>query len=80
MKEDQAHMTMRYDQLMTLFGKNLRSIRYDSLGLTQKELSGLTGVSASTISLLEQGVIGCTVKTLHALCDACGADVTTMLK
>lgn len=44
-------------------------------GLTQQQLSALTGIAQSEISRIERGVISPTFRTLSRLADALGAEI-----
>jgi transcriptional regulator with XRE-family HTH domain len=55
-------------------------LRRVSLGLSQDDLAGLTGLDQSYISLLERGVRKRpSAKTLKILADALGCDITDLM-
>jgi|GEM_PF-2327925 len=49
--------------------------RRRELGLTQETLSGVVGLNRSSLSLIEQGKVGLTVKTAIRLVQALGMDI-----
>lgn len=55
--------------------KSLRRAR----GLNQKELAEMAGVEQSTISKIERGFDGVTLRVLKQLADALRADVTELI-
>lgn len=51
------------------FGQNIRQARL-AAGLTQAELAGRMHCAEGTISCIERGTVGISMRTLAALCNA----------
>ena len=64
---------------VTNLGEKLRE-RRELLGLLQTQLSGLSGVSARTIQLVEQGKGNPSLETLLQLADPLGLRIDLVLK
>lgn len=62
-----------------LFGARLREMRIER-GLTQPDLAGLVGTSASNISDLERGIKVPTLTTIARLANALSCNVTELVK
>lgn len=69
---------MRNDLFLIALGKKLRAAR-KAKKLTIKQLSDLTGVDASNLSYMENGVRGCRLLTLKTLADFYKKDIKHFL-
>lgn len=56
-------------QILEIFGQNLRRIRTEK-GLSQRELSSLSGVDNAEISRMENGQVNVSLNTVAQLADA----------
>jgi transcriptional regulator with XRE-family HTH domain len=65
--------------LRITFGINFKAARIKA-GLTQTDITGLTGIAQTYISSIECGKQNPTLDTLAALAEAIGSDVRTLLK
>ena len=67
------------EALRITFGINFKAARIKA-GLTQTDITGLTGIAQTYISSIECGKQNPTLDTLAALAEAIGSDVRTLLK
>jgi len=59
----------RNEELITLFGKNVRKYRIEK-GLTMVQLAMACNVEYCAISTIERGIVNCTISTAYALAQA----------
>ncbi len=64
---------------MTTIGKRLRDAR-NRVGLTQRQVAAVLGISESTISYWESGQRGLDLSSLSRLCEIYGYSVSSMLE
>jgi DNA-binding XRE family transcriptional regulator len=67
------------NDLVAVFGENLRAARLRS-DLTQAEIADRLGITQQYLSLIEKGRKNVTLRTMMALADVLGADVSDMLR
>lgn len=67
------------EALRVTFGVNFKAARTKA-GLTQTDITGLTGIAQTYISSIECGKQNPTLDTLAALAEAIGSDVRALLK
>ncbi|WP_216856909.1 helix-turn-helix domain-containing protein [Acidisoma sp. S159] len=65
--------------LVAVFGDNLRAARLKS-DLTQAEIADRLGITQQYLSLIETGRKNVTLRTMIALADVLGADLSAMLQ
>lgn len=65
-------------ELQRRFGCNLRTFRLHQ-GLSQDQLSSLTGIAQRTISKIESGHVNLTLGTMQRLADSVHRDVLNLL-
>jgi DNA-binding XRE family transcriptional regulator len=65
--------------LVAIFGDNLRAARLKS-DLTQAEIADRLGITQQYLSLIETGRKNVTLRTMIALADVLGADLSAMLR
>ena len=68
-----------YDDILKLFGDNLRRIRTGK-GLSQRDLSAMCTIDNADISRMENGEINVTLKTVAQLADALDVPLIKFLK
>ena len=62
-----------------LFGRRLKEARLRK-GMTQAELSRLTGIAQPDVSQIERGLANCTIETMEKLAAAVDAPLHQLLK
>lgn len=68
-----------YDDILIVFGENLRKIRTGK-GLSQRDLSALCTIDNADISRMENGEINVTLKTVAQLAEALDIPLIKLLK
>ncbi|HMR18683.1 MAG TPA: helix-turn-helix transcriptional regulator [Sphingobacterium sp.] len=69
----------RNEELITLFGKNVRKYRIEK-GLTMVQLALLCNVEYGTISTIERGLVNCTISTAYAIATVLGTTIDSLIE
>jgi len=69
----------RNEELITLFGKNVRKHRLEK-GLTMVELALICNVEYGAISTIERGIVNCTISTAYAIAQALGVSLDMLVE
>ena len=69
----------RNEELITLFGKNVRRYRLEK-GLTMVELALICNVEYGAISTIERGVVNCSISTAYEIARALGVTLDKLVE